>query len=369
MAILVTGGAGYIGSHCVQQLLAFGHGPVVVYDNFSTGHLDTVQRLLEIASGTASAKAPVLYVEQGDVRDEATLTAVLQQYQVSTVMHLAAACYVEESVKNPSFYYDINVIGTHCLLSAMRQAGVRNLIVSSSCAIYGAPHQLPIDESHSQNPVNPYGFTKRVVEQMLLDLTRSALNPLRYVSLRYFNAAGADPQGRIGECHEPETHLIPIILQTIAGDRPSVSVYGSDYETPDGTCIRDYVHVEDIARAHRLALDYLEAGGESDVFNIGSEVGYSVLEVIATCEKVTGLPVPVIRTPRRSGDPAALVASAKKIRRRLGWQAQFPDLESTIRTAWQWEQIRRQQSWRAASVPANAANTPVETLVVKPQAL
>ncbi len=319
-SVLVTGGAGYIGSHCVRQLLGQGWH-VVVLDDFSTGfkHFLLSEEWVE-----------------GSILDKRRVKQILRDYDISAVMHFAACAYVGESVENPEKYYLNNVHGTHQLLSAMREEGVNQFIFSSSCATYGTPQKLPLTEDHPLNPVNPYGFTKRVVEHMLADY--SSAYDLNYVSLRYFNAAGADPNGQLGECHDPETHLIPLILQVATGEREHITVFGTDYDTKDGTCVRDYIHINDISQAHLLALDYLQQGGASDVFNIGTEVGNTVREVITACEKVTGKTITVIEGQRRPGDPPALVASAEKIRRILKWQAQYTDLDAIIETAWAWEQ-------------------------------
>lgn len=322
MSILVTGGAGYIGSHCVHQLMSEGRS-VVVYDNLTTGF-----KLL--------IRSPQFV--QGDTRDRQHLAQVMKDYGVTAVMHFAASCYVGDSVQNPQFYYDNNVYGTLQLLAAMRDAEVEQIIFSSTCATYGVPQSVPLDETHSLNPINPYGMTKRTVEAMLSDF--SLAYGLQYVSFRYFNAAGADPGGEIGECHDPETHLIPLVLQTASGQRPHITIYGTDYPTPDGTCIRDYIHVNDIAQAHLLGLSYLEQGGTSTVFNIGSEHGYSVREMISACEQVTGQRIAIQEGERRPGDPPRLVASAAKIKSTLGWRPAFTDLSAIIQTAWQWEQKR-----------------------------
>lgn len=332
-SVLVTGGAGYIGSHCVRVLEERGYS-VVVLDNLSTGFEPFV------------GKTPFV---RADILDRETVASVLREYAVETVMHFAASAYVGESVTHPEAYYRNNVVGTLSLLSAMRDAGVGQLVFSSTCAVYGAPEVIPITESLPLLPVNPYGFTKRVVERMLADF--SAAYGLRYVSLRYFNAAGAHPSGEIGECHEPETHLIPLVLQAALGKRSAIQIFGTDYDTSDGTCIRDYIHILDIADAHLLALDYLMAGGVSDVFNLGNGKGYSVREVIAVAEQVTGCQIPVTEAGRRRGDPPVLVACADKARARLGWHPVYDELLPVIETAWAWESSSRKQTILAGIGP------------------
>ncbi|MGE0201103.1 MAG: UDP-glucose 4-epimerase GalE [Candidatus Melainabacteria bacterium] len=317
-SILVTGGAGYIGSHCVQQLLADGRR-VVVLDDLSTGF-----RELILTDD---------FVE-GSTRDADVLARIFRRHDIGLVMHFAASAYVGESVTDPARYYENNVLGTLSLLQAMRRAGVNRMVFSSSCAVYGEPAALPLTEDHPLSPVNPYGFTKRVAEAMLADFARAY--DFRSVSLRYFNAAGADPHGRLGEMHDPETHLIPCILQVVNGDREAVTVYGADYDTPDGTCIRDYIHVEDIAQAHRLAMAHLEGGGESRVYNLGTSHGHSVREVIAICRAVTGAEIPVREAPRRPGDPPRLTADAGRITRELGWKPAYTRLDAMVETAWRW---------------------------------
>lgn len=321
MTILITGGAGYIGSHCARYLWEERDDAIVILDNLSTGH-----RALTLGAEFAL----------GDTRDLDFVVDTLRRYKVTAVMHFAASAYVGESVQHPGKYYHNNVMGTWTLLEAMRAVGVKDFIFSSTCATYGNPQYMPLDENHPQNPINPYGQTKLVVEKMLADY--GPAYDLRSVCLRYFNAAGADPQGRIGEAHDPETHLIPLVLQAIKGDRPHITVFGEDYDTPDGTCIRDYIHIDDIAQAHVLALDYLRKGGQSDAFNIGTETGFSVKEVIATCEQVTGKQCPIEMGQRRPGDPAKLVAKADKIKSTLGWEAKYKELATTVETAWRWEQ-------------------------------
>ncbi|MEB3286503.1 MAG: UDP-glucose 4-epimerase GalE [Vampirovibrionales bacterium] len=318
--VMVTGGAGYIGSHCVKQLLAGGRR-VLVVDNLSTGYEKLVKSPDFIEADTADAEAMV---------------KLMRDYQVSAVMHFSAFAYVGESVTNPEKYYRNNIYGTLQLLSAMREAGVKQFIFSSTCASYGDPQYLPLDEKHPLNPINPYGYTKRVVEEMLKDF--SSAYGLRYVALRYFNAAGADPEGELGECHDPETHLIPLVLQVASGRRPHITVFGDDYQTPDGTCIRDYIHILDIAQAHIKALEFLEAGNASDIFNIGTGNGNSVKQIIEMCEQVSGKKIAIEMGERRPGDPPALVASNEKIKTVLGWNPDYPDLKPIIETAWAWEQ-------------------------------
>ena len=318
--ILVTGGSGYIGSHCVKALLDSGRR-VLIVDDLSTGY----QRL------TVSDDFAAVNILNKDA-----LKRVLQKHEITAVMHFAASAYVGESVQDPEKYYTNNVLGTLSLLSLMRELNINQMIFSSSCAVYGNPQRLPITEEHPLHPVNPYGFTKRAVEAMLHDFSQAY--GLRYVSLRYFNAAGADPGGRLGECHNPETHLIPLVLQTASERMHEVTVFGTDYDTPDGTCIRDYVHIADIAKAHALALQYLESNEQSNVFNVGSEHGYSVKQIIDLCGQITGKKIRVAYGDRRPGDPPMLVASAEKIKKILGWVPDYPTLEAIIETAWRWEQ-------------------------------
>ena len=322
MTVLVTGGAGYVGSHAVQELRANGI-PCVVLDNLCRGHRELV------------LDAPFFV---GDVGDTALVRRIIEEHAVTAVMHFAAYAYVGESVGQPQRYYGNNVGATLRLLECMIEAGVRMLVFSSTCATYGLPEFTPITEEHPQRPVNPYGAGKLMVERILADF--DAAYGLRSIVLRYFNAAGADPAGAIGEWHEPETHLIPIALQTASGLRPSVDVYGTDYPTPDGTCIRDYIHVTDLAQAHLLGLKRLQAGLASDVFNLGNGNGFSVREVIDTAARVTGRRVPWSAAPRRPGDPHALVGSAEKARRVLGWAPRFPTLEAIVATAWRWHSRR-----------------------------
>ena len=327
MAILVTGGAGYIGSHAVLTLQNAGY-EVIVLDNLVYGHQDLVEKVLQ-------AKLIV-----GDTCDRALLQQVFSQYKIDAVMHFAAYAYVGESVTKPAKYYQNNVVGTLTLLEAMLEAGVNNFVFSSTCATYGVPDSVPIKEEQPQNPINPYGATKLMVERMLQDFARAY--DFRSVCLRYFNAAGADPEARLGEDHNPETHLIPLVLQTALGHRESISIFGTDYDTPDGSCVRDYIHILDIAQAHILALEYLLQDGKTDVFNLGNGNGFSVKEVIETARKVTGKEIKVQMSDRRPGDPPILVGSGAKARNILGWQPQYSNLEDIIAHAWQWHQKRHQ---------------------------
>ncbi|MBN1335318.1 MAG: UDP-glucose 4-epimerase GalE [Deltaproteobacteria bacterium] len=319
--VLVVGGAGYIGSHCALLLQEAG-AEITVYDDLSTGYAEAVTGRLV----------------RGDVRDRARLETVLQEGRFDAVMHFAARLLVGESVAHPLAYFDTNVAGTCALLSAMAAADVRTLVFSSSCAIYGEPRTLPLDEAHPFAPVSPYGLTKLMVEQVL-DACRER-EGFRIASLRYFNAAGAHPGGRLGEAHDPETHLVPLALEAAAGWR-RIRLFGRDYPTPDGTCIRDYVHVWDLAEAHRLALEALWAGQAGRAWNVGTGTGSSVLEVIAAVERVTGRSVQRDDAPRRPGDPPALYAKADAIRQDLGWIPRHPDLEVTVEHAWRWLQAPR----------------------------
>lgn len=321
--ILVIGGAGYIGSHMVQNLLCAGHS-VVVADNFSTGFRDAL-----VASGSPG-------LAELDISDVAALTDLFSLHRFDAVLHFASFIQVGESVTEPGKYYTNNLAATLTLLQVMVQAGVKRFIFSSTAAVYGEPEYVPIDEAHPKKPINPYGRSKWMVEQVLEDFDRAY--GLKSVCLRYFNAAGADPGGRLGERHEPETHLIPLVLQAASNRRRAITVFGRDYDTPDGTCIRDYIHVIDLVDAHSLALDYLRHGGDSESFNLGNGNGFSVQEVINTARRVTGCEILVVDAPRRPGDPPRLVAEASKARSVLGWQPRFGDLETIVAHAWAWEQ-------------------------------
>jgi UDP-glucose-4-epimerase GalE len=316
--VIVTGGAGYIGAHACKALAQAGYTPIT-YDNLVYGHPEAVKW------------GPL---EEGDISDHHRLEAVLRKYNPSAVLHFAAYAYVGESVENPAKYYRNNAAGTLSLLESMRNCNIDKIIFSSTCATYGMPEQIPIQESHPQDPINPYGRSKLMIEWILQDF--AAAYGLRFVSLRYFNAAGADPDAEIGEDHDPETHLIPLVLDAALGRRNRLEIYGADYDTPDGTCIRDYIHVSDLANAHLLALKYLNDGGQSDVFNLGNGNGFSVREMIAAAMKITGSNIPCRETDRRPGDPAVLIGSSDKIRNILGWEPRFNSLDTIINTAWQW---------------------------------
>lgn len=319
MAILVLGGAGYIGSHTALELVKAGN-EVVIADNLVTGYRKAIPE---------GAK-----FYEGDIRNSDFLDNLFHQEKIDAVIHFAAYSLVGESVTNPLKYYDNNLYGTKVLLEAMVKNNVGKIVFSSTAATYGEPENIPILESDRTCPTNPYGETKLAMEKMF-KWTAEA-HGLRYVSLRYFNACGADESGTIGEAHNPESHLIPLILQVPNGKRETISIYGTDYDTPDGTCIRDYIHVTDLAQAHILAVQYLNNGGESDIFNLGNGVGYSVREVIETARKVTGHPIPATETSRRAGDPARLVASSEKAKSVLGWKPVHDSLEEIIASAWNW---------------------------------
>lgn len=317
MNVLVTGGAGYIGSHTAKALHRAGFTPIVL-DNLSMGHAWAVKW------------GPLV---QADLADRGALFSAMRAHRVEAVIHFAASAYVGESMQNPAKYFRNNVTGTLNLLEAMQEAGVRHLVFSSSCATYGIPQELPIPEEHPQQPINPYGESKLMGERLLRWF--GECHGLGWVALRYFNAAGADPEGELGEEHEPETHLIPLVIGAALGVRGPVQVFGTDYPTPDGTAIRDYIHVSDLAQAHVRALEYLVQGGASQAFNLGTGVGHSVLEVIRAVERLGGRQVPFEEAPRRPGDPPVLVARAQKAASELGWKACFGP-EEIIRTAWRW---------------------------------
>jgi UDP-glucose 4-epimerase len=327
--ILVTGGAGYIGSHAVLALKRAGYNAIVL-DNLVYGHRDLVEKVLQVD------------LVVGDTSDRTLLDQLFTTHNIIAVMHFAAYAYVGESVTDPSKYYRNNVIGTQTLLEAMMAASVKKFVFSSTCATYGVPKAIPIPEEHPQNPINPYGASKLMVERILSDF--DAAYDFKSVCFRYFNAAGADPTGLLGEDHNPETHIIPLVLLTALGLRESVSIFGTDYPTPDGTCIRDYIHVADLADAHVLGLKYLLQGGDSAVFNLGNGSGFSVKQVIETARVVTGKEIRVEECDRRPGDPPALVGSSDKARKILGWSPQYPDLRDIISHAWNWHQQRHRQS-------------------------
>jgi UDP-arabinose 4-epimerase len=317
-SILVTGGAGYVGSHACKALARAGYLPVT-YDTLSRGHRDAVRW------------GPLV---EGDIADHDRLGAAITEHRVSAVMHFAAYAYVGESVADPGLYYRNNLCGTLAMLDVLRDRGVRNLVFSSTCAIYGLPETVPIRETAPQHPVNPYGETKLAIERALYWYGQA--HQLRWIALRYFNAAGADRDGEIGEDHEPETHLVPLVLQAAFGQRAAVEIYGTDYPTPDGTAIRDYIHVDDLAEAHLRALERLLAGGEAIALNLGTGRGCSVREVIAAAEEVCGREIPVRAAPRRAGDPPVLVADPSLAAATLGWRAQHSSLDAIIRTALAW---------------------------------
>lgn len=319
MAILVLGGAGYIGSHAVSQLIQKGE-KVVVVDNLLTGHRQAVH--------------PAALFYRGDIRDVAFLNEVFQKEQIESVLHFAASSLVGESVEKPLAYFNNNVHGMQVLLEVMNKHDVRQIVFSSTAATYGEPKKSPIDEMTTPNPKNPYGESKLMMEKMMkwCDIAYG----IRYVALRYFNVAGAKADGSIGEDHHSETHLVPLILQVALGQREQLSIFGEDYATPDGTCIRDYVYVEDLIAAHLLALDYLDAGRPSDTFNLGSNNGYSVKEMVEAARSVTGQEIPTMMAPRRDGDPSSLVASSEKAKNILGWEPSYTEIEKIIQTAWNW---------------------------------
>jgi len=319
MKVLVTGGAGYIGSHAVHELKASGHD-VVVFDSLVKGH-------------RAAVPAGVPFV-QGDIRDAALLAETFAKFPIDAVMHFAAASEVGESMVNPAKYYRDNVAATLSLLESLNQANIRKIVFSSTAAVYGEPESCPICEDAPLRPTNVYGRTKLIIEGMLADFAMAY--GFSYVALRYFNAAGALPSGGVGEDHTPESHLIPLILQTALRQRAAISMYGTDYPTSDGTCIRDYIHVTDLASAHVLAIEHLLAGGEPRTYNLGSQNGFSVREVIDKARKITGIDFPVVEAARRAGDPAVLVASSAKFQQDFNWQMRHSDVDTILSTAWDW---------------------------------
>lgn len=323
--ILVTGGAGYIGSHCVLELLKSGN-EVVVFDNFITGHAETIETL---------SKFGKLEFVKGDLQNLDDIKSVFEQYKIDAVMHFAAFSQVGESVKDPQKYYYNNVYGTLNLLNAMISAGVKKIVFSSTAATYGEPEYVPIDENHPQNPINPYGSSKLMVEKIMDDYDKAY--GLKSVRLRYFNVAGADPDCNIGENHSIETHLIPNILNSTFNSGKVFEMYGQDYDTKDGTCVRDYINIEDLVSAHMLALKYLDDKNETNFFNLGTTDGNSVKEVFEVCEKVTGKNIPVKKMPRREGDPATLIADNKKAKKILGWNPRRT-LQDSVQTAYKWAQ-------------------------------
>lgn len=329
-SVVVAGGTGYIGAHMVRMLRENGYRPVVV-DNLATGHAQAVQES---------------ELRRGDIGDAAFMAQVLREFQPQVVMHFAASSLVGESMQQPGKYWRNNLVQTLSLLDTMLAHGVRQFIFSSTAAVYGNPVEVPIPESHPTQPINPYGHSKLAVEHLLQDY--DAAHGLRSVSLRYFNAAGAHPDGSLGEHHDPETHLIPLVLQVASGRRPHIARYGSGHATPDGSCVRDYVHVQDLCTAHLLALRALEGGAATTVYNLGNGHGHSVNEVIEAARRVTGHPIPLRDDPPRPGDPPVLVADARRARAELGWKPRYEDIETIIAHAWQWEQRLQQQASQAA---------------------
>jgi UDP-glucose 4-epimerase len=318
--VLVVGGAGYIGSHMVKDLLDTGYD-VITLDDLSTGHRELL---------------PGGEFIEGGLGDTALLDNLFSTHTILAVMHFAAFSLVGESVEKPLMYYRNNMAATAELLDSMIRHNVKRFIFSSTAAVYGEPVEIPITESHPCNPTNPYGASKIAVERMLKDC--DSAYGFKYISLRYFNAAGADKSGKIGERHRNETHLIPLVLEVAAGRRENIKIFGANYPTPDGTCIRDYIHVSDLTSAHLLALKSLLSGGDSAVYNLGNNRGYSVREVIELARKVTGKPIPAIEADKRPGDPAILIASSDQIKKTLGWKPEYEDLETIIKTAWKWHQ-------------------------------
>lgn len=319
MSILVLGGAGYIGSHAVYQLID-AKKDVVVIDNLQTGHRDAVH--------------PDAAFYHGDIRNRDFLRGVFQKEKIQAVVHFAASSLVGESMEKPLAYFDNNVYGTQVLLEVMAAFGTKYIVFSSTAATYGEPETIPITEDMPTHPANPYGETKRIIEKVMHWAAQAA--DIRYVSLRYFNVAGARPSGEIGEDHRPETHLVPIILETALGQRSHITIFGDDYPTADGTCIRDYVHIDDLIQAHMLSLEYLQNGGQSDIFNLGSSQGFSVNEMVAAARKVTEKSIPAQIGPRRAGDPSTLIASSDKTRNTLGWKPRRTEIDTIMHDAWNW---------------------------------
>ncbi|MEM8756395.1 MAG: UDP-glucose 4-epimerase GalE [Planctomycetota bacterium] len=330
MAVMVTGGAGYIGSHAVKRLLEAGHA-VLAIDNLERGHREAIDALERISAGR-------LGFAETDIGDRERVAGLMREHAVDTVMHFAALAYVGESVEQPLRYYRANTSGALGLLEACDEVGVSRFVFSSTCATYGEPPAVPMPETTPQNPMSPYGVSKLHVEHMLKDYAhaqRTAGKPFSYAALRYFNVAGSDPDGLVGEDHEPETHLIPVVIQAALGVRDAISIFGTDYDTPDGTCIRDYVHVCDLVDAHLAVLEALSPGDER-FYNLGIGKGYSVREIIDAVRRVSGRGFEVREVERRPGDPAALFADASKIRSELGWSAKYTDIDEIVRTAWDW---------------------------------
>ena len=325
MCILITGGAGYIGSHCVLALLEK-RNDVVVFDNLSTGHIETIENLKKYGK---------LDFVKGDLKNIEDLKSLFNKYKINSVIHFAAFSQVGESMQNPQKYYNNNVNGTMNLLDVMIESNVNKIVFSSTAATYGEPKYVPIDENHPQNPINPYGQTKLIIEKIMDDYDRAY--GLKSVRLRYFNVAGADSQSRVGEWHDCETHLIPNVLKSTFGNGKTFEMYGDDYDTKDGTCVRDYINIEDLIDAHLLALDYLKNDGETNFFNLGTTDGNSVKEVFEACETVTGKSIPLVKKPRRDGDPATLIADNTKVKKILGWSNKR-SLDMSIETAYAWEQ-------------------------------
>ncbi len=330
-SVIVAGGAGYIGSHMVRMLHDSGYAPVVV-DNLATGHADAVHGVP---------------LRVGDIGDRDFMASVFHEFKPACVMHFAASSLVGESMQNPGKYWRNNLIQTLSLLDAMVGHGIRQFIFSSTAAVYGDPVEVPIPEKHPTRPINPYGHSKLAVEHLLQDY--DAAHGMRSITLRYFNAAGAHPDGSLGERHEPETHLIPLVLQVASGRRPQIARFGLQHGTPDGSCIRDYIHVQDLCDAHLLALKALLAGAATTVYNLGNGLGHSVTEVIEAARRVTGHPIPVRDDPARAGDPPVLVADAARAREELGWIPRFADIDTLIAHAWQWEQRMAQPAGRIAT--------------------